>query len=72
MARLNQDAMLVNKLKNIRLLFFVTDCRGQGLVEYALLLVLIAIAVFAMVAVFGQQLGNTYEVINSSVQNAGK
>lgn len=57
-------------LINVRL--GLADRRGQGLVEYALLLVLIAIAVFAMIAVFGEQLGNTYEVINSNVQNAGK
>lgn len=46
--------------------------RGQGLVEYALVLVLIAIAVFAMVQTMGGQLNTTYEKINTSVENAVK
>ncbi|QXM11550.1 Flp family type IVb pilin [Geomonas subterranea] len=50
----------------------LADCSGQGLVEYALLLVLIAMVIFAMLVAFGQQLNNTYETVNSSVQNAGK
>ncbi|QWV99076.1 hypothetical protein KP003_07535 [Geomonas nitrogeniifigens] len=45
---------------------------GQGLVEYALLLVLITMVIFLMLVAFGQQLNNTYETVNSSVQNAGK
>lgn len=33
---------------------------GQGLVEYALLLVLVALAVFMMLALFGQSISDTY------------
>ncbi|GFO64318.1 hypothetical protein M1B72_12830 [Geomonas paludis] len=50
----------------------LADRRGQGLVEYALLLVLIAMVIFLMLVAFGRQLNNTYETINSGVQNAGK
>lgn len=46
--------------------------KGQGLVEYALILVLIAIAVFAMVTGLGSKVNSTFETINSSVDNAGK
>lgn len=56
----------------IELCLRLKDRRGQGLVEYALILLLIAIVVFAMLTTFGRQLNNTYETINSSVQNAGK
>lgn len=35
--------------------------KGQGLVEYALILLLIAIAVVAVVGAFGQQLLATYQ-----------
>lgn len=55
----------------IKLRLVLGDEKGQGLVEYALILVLIAIIVFAMVAGLGVKLSNTYETINSSVTNAG-
>lgn len=35
--------------------------KGQGLVEYALILLLIAIAVIAIVGAFGQQLFAAYQ-----------
>jgi Flp pilus assembly pilin Flp len=35
--------------------------KGQGLVEYALILLLIAIAVLAVVGIFGQQLVSAYQ-----------
>jgi pilus assembly protein Flp/PilA len=35
--------------------------KGQGLVEYALILLLIAIAVLAVVGLFGQQLVSAYQ-----------
>ena len=45
--------------------------KGQGLVEYALILVLIAMVVFAALQMFGGQLNNTYENIDSKVSGAG-
>lgn len=41
--------------------------RGQGLVEYALILVLIAIIVFAAVELFGTTLNTTFETISSRI-----
>lgn len=40
--------------------------KGQGLVEYALILLLIAIAVVAIVGIFGQELISTYQSIIDS------
>lgn len=39
----------------------ISDEEGQGLVEYALIILLIAIAVIGTVVVFGEQLYAAYE-----------
>ncbi len=41
--------------------------RGQGLVEYALILALVAIVVFAALMVLGPVIGNTFSSINASL-----
>ena len=41
--------------------------RGQGLVEYALILVLVAIVVIAALMVLGPVVGNMFSKINSSL-----
>ena len=41
--------------------------KGQGLVEYALILVLFAIVVIAALMVMGPIIGNTFSKINSSL-----
>jgi len=41
--------------------------KGQGLVEYALIIALIAIVVIAAVALFGTNLNNLFVTINNSV-----
>ncbi len=40
---------------------------GQGLVEYAVILMLIAIVLIAIVAIFGTQVSSLYSRITSSV-----
>jgi Flp pilus assembly pilin Flp len=40
---------------------------GQGLVEYALIILLIALAVFVTLTVFGTQLASTYDRITASL-----
>ncbi|HTP65055.1 MAG TPA: Flp family type IVb pilin [Geobacteraceae bacterium] len=42
--------------------------KGQTLVEYALLLVLIAIVVILMLQGLGQSANNTYSKVNSALQ----
>ncbi|MFN8384701.1 MAG: Flp family type IVb pilin [Anaerolineales bacterium] len=41
--------------------------KGQGLVEYALILVLVAIVVIAALMVLGPIIGNVFSKINSSL-----
>jgi pilus assembly protein Flp/PilA len=40
---------------------------GQGLVEYALLLILIAILVLVILAVFGGQVGNLFSRVTNGI-----
>jgi len=43
--------------------------KGQGLVEYALLLSLIAIVVFAALLILGPAMGNIFSSINASLMS---
>jgi pilus assembly protein Flp/PilA len=45
--------------------------KGQGLVEYALILVLVAIVVIAALLVLGPIIGNVFSDINSSLAGIG-
>ena len=42
---------------------------GQGLVEYALILVLVALVVIAALLILGPVIGNTFSSINSSLSS---
>jgi Flp pilus assembly pilin Flp len=46
------------------------DERGASLVEYALLIALIAVAALAAITFFGTSLGGSYSMIGSSVQGS--
>lgn len=41
--------------------------KGQGLVEYAIILVLVAMVVIAIVRLIGPKVGNIFSTINSSL-----
>jgi pilus assembly protein Flp/PilA len=43
--------------------------KGQGLVEYALILVLVAIVVIAALMILGPIIGNTFSTINNSLSS---
>ena len=43
------------------------DTKGQGLVEYALLLVLVAVVVVGILAVLGPQVGNVFSQVTNSM-----
>jgi pilus assembly protein Flp/PilA len=45
--------------------------KGQGLVEYALILVLIAVVVIAILVILGPQIANVFSTISSSLTNTG-
>ncbi len=49
-------------------MFFAPKEKGQGLVEYALILVLVAIVVIAALMILGPIIGNTFSTINNSLQ----
>jgi len=46
-------------------MLFYSSEKAQGLVEYALILVFIALVVVVALTVLGPQLGNTYSMINT-------
>ena len=48
-------------------MLFISKERGQGLVEYAIILAFVAIVVISVVRLLGPQLGNTFSAIASSV-----
>jgi pilus assembly protein Flp/PilA len=48
-------------------MLFALKERGQGLVEYALILVLVAIVVIAALMVLGPIIGNVFSTINDSL-----
>lgn len=41
--------------------------KGQGLVEYAIIIAFVALVVIVVVRLFGSQVGNTFSEINSSL-----
>jgi pilus assembly protein Flp/PilA len=41
--------------------------RGQGLIEYAIILVLVAVVVVAVMRLLGPRVGNIFSTINSSL-----
>lgn len=51
-------------------MLFLTHEDGQGLVEYALILVLVAIIVIAILALLGPQIGNVFSQIIDGLQGA--
>jgi pilus assembly protein Flp/PilA len=52
---------------DVAMLFAKSSERGQGLVEYALILVLVAIVVIAALMILGPIIGNTFSTINNSL-----
>jgi len=51
-------------------MFFAPKEKGQGLVEYALILVLVAIVVIAVLMLLGPIIGNVFSTINTSLSSA--
>ena len=52
-------------------MLFAPKEKGQGLVEYALILVLVAIVVIAVLMLLGQIIGNVFSTINTSLSTVG-
>jgi pilus assembly protein Flp/PilA len=52
--------------RNFLMLFSPME-RGQGLVEYAIILAFVAVVVIAVVRLLGPEIGNTFSKINNSI-----
>lgn len=48
-------------------MLFAPKERGQGLVEYAIILAFVAIVVISVVRLLGPSIGNTFSTITSSM-----
>ena len=48
-------------------MLYLPNEKGQGLVEYAIILALVAIVVIAVMRLLGPKLGNTYSSISNSL-----
>jgi len=49
---------------------FVTDESGQGLVEYALIIALVAIGLIAILTLFRNAIGNVFNATRNTLNNA--
>jgi pilus assembly protein Flp/PilA len=50
-------------------MLFVPKEKGQGLVEYALILVLVAVVVIAVLMILGPVIGNVFSKINNTLSS---
>ena len=48
-------------------MLFPLQQKGQGLVEYAIILVFVAIVVIAVIRLLGPMIGNIFSTVNSSL-----
>jgi pilus assembly protein Flp/PilA len=48
-------------------MLFLPSEKGQGLVEYAIILVIVAVIVIVVLRLLGPKTGNTYSSINTSL-----
>ena len=53
-------------------MLYLSNEDGQGLVEYALILVLVAIVVIVVLSILGPQIGNVFSQITWTLQNPPK
>ncbi len=52
-------------------MLYLSNEDGQGLVEYALILVLVAIVVIIVLSILGPQIGNVFSQINETLRTTG-
>ena len=55
--------------KGEKAMLFAPKEKGQGLVEYALILVLVAIVVIAVLMLLGPIIGNVFSTLNTSLSS---
>ena len=67
--RMNSENKNTFFQKGITIMLFAPKEKGQGLVEYAIILALVAIVVIAVMRLLGPKIGNTFSSINSELPN---
>ena len=65
--RLSYKLVRNPKRKEVRAMLFAPKEKGQGLVEYALILVLIAVVVIVILALVGPAVGNVFSNIMANL-----
>ncbi len=58
---------MAHLFERIIFMLFISKERGQGLVEYAIILAFVAIVVISVVRLLGPKIGNTFSTISSSM-----
>jgi len=61
------EIVVHSKRKEKNIMMLSVKERGQGMVEYALILVLVAIVVIAALTILGPLVGNIFSTINGSL-----
>ena len=61
------DLRYPNSIRKEFTMLFAPKEKGQGLVEYAIILALVAIVVIAVMRLLGPKIGNTFSTISSSL-----
>jgi pilus assembly protein Flp/PilA len=56
-------------MKEVIVVYFALNERGQGLVEYAFILVMVALVVLAVLFLVGPIIGNVFSTINDSLSS---
>ena len=61
------NLVVFNQWKEVSNMLFAPKEKGQGLVEYALILVLVAIVVIVILALLGPAIGNVFSQIVNAI-----
>jgi len=64
-----RESQETNLIRKEFTMLFAPKEKGQGLVEYAIILALVAIVVIAVMRLLGPKIGNTFSTINNSLPN---
>ena len=59
----------IQNREEVKIMLFAPKEKGQGLVEYALILVLVAIVVIAVLMLLGPIIGGVFSTINDSLSS---
>jgi pilus assembly protein Flp/PilA len=64
-----EEHQRISARKEVNAMLFSPKEKGQGMVEYALIIVLIAIVVIVVLTVLGTQISRVFSMISSSLKS---